>query len=189
MQLLHRHPGNCTLNTTPGHKQPLAIDPGGSMKVWCLNVLHPLVSLTDISEWLAWGTLIGMTPLHTVTPQPSPWLRHWSQNFEKLFALSDFFYVTQISLLEDLLKNRINTLIGLLVFDSYLTAVKASWPSPQTDDKYLTNEKVSKQFPTSSSLCECGISTWPTSQSSPHSTKLYGINHSCGGVPPPILIV
>ena len=77
-----------------------------------------------------------------------------------------------------------NTLIGLLVVDICLTGVKASWPFLQTDDKDLTNEKVSKQFPTFSSLCECGISTWPTSQSSPHSTKLYGINHRRRGPTP-----
>ena len=71
------------------------------------------------------------------------------------------------------------------VVDSCLTAVKAYWPFSQTDDKDVTsNEKVSKQFPTSSSLCECGISTWPTSQSSPHSTKLYGINHRRRGPTP-----
>ena len=125
-----------------------------------------------------------MTPLHTVTPHPSPWLRQRSQNFEKLFALLNFWFFMLLKYHFLGYFKEHNTLIGLLVVDICLTGVKASWPFLQTDDKDLTNEKVSKQFPTFSSLCECGISTWPTSQSSPHSTKLYGINHRRRGPTP-----
>ena len=95
-----------------------------------------------------------MTPLHTLTPHPSPWLCQWSRNFEKLFALVNFWIFSGNIFFRGSFKEQ-NTPIGLLVVDSCSTAVKLH---PGHFCKQMTKMWPMKKFPNSFQLLRVFVS-------------------------------